>query len=88
VNWQEAFNIAFSAAAFLGGYFVKTLWEAIKDVQAADRALTEKVAAIEVLVAGSYVTRTEYRDDLRNINTVLERIESKLDGKQDKESRR
>jgi hypothetical protein len=88
VNWQEAFNIAFAAAAFLGGYFVKTLWEAIKDVQAADRALVEKVAAIEVLVAGSYVTRSEYRDDLRTITATLERIEQKLDSKQDKETRR
>jgi hypothetical protein len=84
MNWQDAFNIAVALAAFLGGYFVKTLWEAIKDVQAADLRLSEKVAAIEVLVAGSYVTRTEYRDDLRNISQLLERIETKLDGKADK----
>lgn len=84
MNWQDAFNIAVALAAFLGGYFVKTLWEAIKDMQAADLRLFEKVAAIEVLVAGSYVTRTEYRDDLRNISQLLERIETKLDGKADK----
>lgn len=84
MNWQDAFNIAVALAAFLGGYFVKTLWEAIKDVQAADLRLSEKVAAIEVLVAGSYVTRNEYRDDLRSITAMLERIETKLDGKADK----
>lgn len=84
MNWQDAFNIAVALAAFLGGYFVKTLWEAIKDVQAADLRLSEKVASIEVLVAGSYVTRTEYRDDVRNISQLLERIETKLDGKADK----
>lgn len=84
MNWQDAFNMAVAIAAFLGGYFVKTLWEAIKDVQAADLRLSEKVAAIEVLVAGSYVTRTEFRDDLRTISQLLERIETKLDGKADK----
>ncbi len=88
MSWQEAFNIAFAAAAFLGGWFVKTLWQEVKDGEASTKALAEKVASIELLVAGSYVTRSEYRDDLKDITDALLRIESKLDSKQDKDGRR
>lgn len=88
MSWQEAFNIAFAAAAFLGGWFVKTLWQEVKDAEASTKALAEKVASIELLVAGSYVTRSEYRDDLKDITDALLRIESKLDSKQDKDGRR
>lgn len=92
MSWQEAFNVAFAALAFLGGWFVKTIWQEVKDVdassKAANTALTEKVAAIELLVAGSYLTRAEYRDDLQKITEALLRIEEKLDSKQDKDSRR
>lgn len=91
VSWQEAFNMVFAALAFFGGWFVKTLWQEIKDVDAAskdiNKELAEKVAAIEVMVAGSYVTRAEYRDDLEKIAAALLRIEQKLDNKQDKDSK-
>jgi hypothetical protein len=51
---------------------LNTVWGAVKDLQAADKELTEKVGEIEVLVAGRYITREEF-------NTVLNQVFAKLD---------
>lgn len=68
----------------LGAWIMRIMWTAIRDLQAADRASAEKVASIEVLVSGSYITRQEYRDDARAMFAALQRIEEKLDSKVDK----
>lgn len=46
--------------------------------------LTEKVQAIEVLVAGTYVKRDDMDKLASAIFTKLDRIENKLDNKADK----
>ena len=60
------------------------VWESLKDLQSADKMLSEKVAAIEVLVAGAYVTREELQKTVSAVFTKLDRIEDKLDHKVDK----
>lgn len=84
MDLQLAFNLAVGICGFLGGWILKHLYETIHDLQIVDAQLTDKVQAIEVLVAGQYVKR----DDLeRNINAIfakLDRIEAKLDLKADK----
>lgn len=84
LDFQIAFNIAVGIVGVLGGWILNTMWNAIKDMQTADHNLTEKVAAIEVLVAGQYLRRDEYRGDLKSMNETLLRIEGKLDTKADK----
>jgi hypothetical protein len=54
---QEYVNYLLGAVCTLLGWLLHSMWEAVKDLQAADKQLTNKVAAIEVLVAGKYVTR-------------------------------
>ena len=81
---QTAFNLVVGIAGALGGFFLKTIWDAVKDMQASDRQIIDRVAAIEVLVAGKYVPRGELSAQFRGINEALLRIEGKLDGKQDK----
>jgi hypothetical protein len=78
INWV----MAGAGAAF--GFFGKTLWEAVKDLQAADKALAEKVNGIEVLVAGKYVTRDELSASINRLVDQLDRIESKLEKKADR----
>lgn len=67
-----------------GGWILNTLWQEIKTMQQTDEKLADKVAAIEILVAGQYVKR----DDMQILSTAifakLDRIEDKLDGKADK----
>lgn len=43
-----------------------------------------RVQALEQIVPSNYVQRTEYREDLRDLKSVLSRIETKLDTKADK----
>ena len=81
---QTIFNWAVGIAGTLGGWWLKTMWEALKDLQNADKELTAKVSSIEVLVAGNYVTRNELTRTNQAILDKLDRIEDKLDGKVDK----
>lgn len=81
---QTAIDIAFGVAGLLGGWVLKFLHGAMRDLQRADFDLTDKVQRIEVLVAGQYVRR----DDMDKLSSALfmklDRIEAKLDGKVDK----
>lgn len=84
MDMQTAFNVAVGLAGALGGFFLKSIWDAIKDVQTADTAMAADITSLKVLVAGNYVTRNEYRDDMSGIKDALKRIEDKLDSKADK----
>ena len=81
---QTIINSAFAVIGALGGWVLNRIWEALKDLHAADKVLTEKVGAIEVLVAGVYVTREELQKTVSAVFTKLDRIEDKLDHKVDK----
>ena len=85
MDYQPLFNIAVGCAAFLGGWWMKTMHESLKDLRQDDQKLADKVAAIEVLVAGQYVTRDDMKDFAEAIFKKLDRIEIKLDGKVDRQ---
>ena len=78
------YNILLGVASALGGWWLKVIWEALKDLQIADTQLATKVGQIEVLVAGQYVKREEMERLANAIFTKLDRIEGKLDSKVDK----
>ena len=81
---QDIFNIAIGVAGALGGWWMKAMWEALKDLKGADDKLAREVSDLKVLVAGQYVSRESF-DKLSNaIFTKLDRIEDKLDHKVDK----
>lgn len=84
VDFQLLFNIAFALACAAGGWILNVMWNAIKDMQKSDKELVEKVAAVEVLVAGQYVTKAELNGTMERIERMFERIENKLDSKVDK----
>jgi len=81
---QDLYNIALGLAAFLGGWWMKVMWESLKDLQKADKELAEKVGSIEVLVAGTYIKREAFDKVADAIFRKLDKIEDKLDGKADK----
>jgi hypothetical protein len=85
VTVQTVLNILVCVAGFLGGWVLNTLWKTVVDLQKADTTLAEKVAAIEVLVAGKYVTRDALDKALDIMFAKLDRIEDKLDHKADRE---
>lgn len=81
------FQVAIGAASIVGsvfGWLLKTLWEAHKDLVAADKALTEDVSKIKVLVAGEYVKRDEFRESSNAIFRKLDQIILMMNGKVDR----
>lgn len=84
MDTQTLINVLFAIAGAMGGWILNNLKASIEALQKADATLADKVQHIEVLVAGTYVKR----DDLDKLSSALfhklDKIESKLDNKQDK----
>lgn len=78
VNWLLA---GFGA---LIGFLLNAVWQAVKDLQEADRSLMAKIGGIEVLVAGDYVKKSDFLQPVTALFTKLDKIEDKLDRKMDK----
>jgi len=81
---QEIFNIAVGVAGALGGWWLKVMWESLKDLRDQDSKLAEKVGRIEVLVAGTYVNREEFDRTINRLFDKLDHIELKIDAKADR----
>lgn len=84
MDLQMAFNIVVGLVAFLGGYVLNSIRDSVKALHAADRALTDKVQSIEVLVAGTYVKREDLHDLSKAIFARFDKLDEKLDSKMDK----
>lgn len=82
---QQLFNIVIGVAGALGGWWMKAMWEGLKDLQKTDHELTQQVNNLQILVAGQYMRREEFDKVGQAIFTKLDRIEDKLDKKVDKE---
>lgn len=84
MSYQDEFNIAVGLIAFLGGWILNSVRDSVKSLHDSDEQLSNKVQAIEVLVAGQYVTRIDFERNQSALFAKLDRIEQKLDGKADK----
>lgn len=82
---QELVNWLLAGFGGLIGFLLNVVWQTVKDLQKADKVLAERVGEIEVLVAGSYITRTDFTNVTDSIFRKLDHIEDKLDTKKDKE---
>lgn len=81
---QTILNWILGGVGGLLGFLLNMVWQAVKDLQQADRQLTAKVSEMEVLVAGAYVKKDDMDKLSKAIFAKLDRIEDKLDGKVDK----
>jgi len=73
VDYQVLFNLAVTAAAFFGGWILSRIYSAI------DR-LDDDVRDLPKV----YVSKDDYREDLREIKDLLGAIFKRLDHKVDK----
>lgn len=81
---QWLFDAIIFLIAGLGGWILKSITSALKDLQVADIVLADKVQAIEVLVAGQYIKRTEIDAIARQLFDKLDNIRDMIDKKADR----
>lgn len=81
---QSLINWIIASAGTLIGFILKSIWDAVKDLQSSDKELADKVSRIEVLVAGEYVKKEEFNSIMLRVFEKLDHIEAKIDGKADK----
>lgn len=84
MEYQILFNIAFAAAGTLGGFVLKNIWDAMRDLQKADSSLADKVSSIEILVAGQYVRRDVFDSKIDALFNKLDSMETKFENKLDR----
>lgn len=81
---QTIVNTAIALVGFLGGWVLKVIWEAVKELQVADKILVDKVNTIEILIAGNYMSKQDFDKIAAAIFAKLDKIDDKLDRKVDK----
>jgi hypothetical protein len=81
---QALLNWIFGFMSILLGFLLNTAWQTIKDLQKEDKIIKERLTAIEVLVAGTYIKKDELDRLSDAIFAKLNKIEDKLDNKEDK----
>jgi uncharacterized membrane protein YccF (DUF307 family) len=81
---QTIINWLLGGFGSLLGFLLHAVWQAVKDLQMADKEITEKIGQIEVLVAGNYVKKDEFQDSIKALFAKLDKIEDKIDKKVDK----
>jgi hypothetical protein len=74
---QELLNWIFGGVMTLLGWLGRTLWDAVDN-------LKKDVKEIEVSLPSHYVRKEDWKDSLDRIETMVNRILEKLDGKVDK----
>jgi|TARA_R110001583_G_scaffold15596_11_gene64095 hypothetical protein len=74
---QALINTIISIAAGAYGLVLKSMWDTIK-------SLDTQVGDLQVSVAGEYLKREEWKDDMRRLMEKLDSIDEKLDKKADK----
>ncbi len=74
--------IAGCGAAF--AFILKIVWEGLRELQKGDVELSAQVASVRLMMADSYVKRTDFENFSKAIFVKLDKIEDKIDHKADK----
>lgn len=77
MNSQDIFNAAITLSGAFGGWILKTIWDAIKDLKMEIRELNREVNQ-------DFVRREDFKDSIVEIKEMLNKIFDKLDNKADK----
>lgn len=70
---QVLFNIAVAIAGFFGGWVLNNIHKSIDRLDVDVRAMPH-----------TYVSREDYKDDMREVKEMLSKIFDRLEAKQDK----
>lgn len=81
---QTIVNWILTGLGTLLGFLLNAVWQAVKDLQSADKQLADKVAMIEILVAGEYVRKEDFERTIQRLFEKLDHMEEKFDRKMEK----
>ena len=70
---QSLINVVIGIAAFFGGWTINSITRSIEKIE-------DKLNAVPVI----YVSKDDYKEDLKRIYDMLDKIFAKLDDKADK----
>lgn len=74
---QHLINVLLGLSMSIVGWFARELWAAVKELKADLSLLRETLPVL-------YISRDDYRNDIREIKVMLEKIFDRLDKKVDK----
>jgi predicted RNA-binding protein with EMAP domain len=74
---QAIFNLVLGGGFTVLGWFARELWTAVKELKSDLSKLREELPK-------SYITKDDYREDMREIKDMLNKIFDRLDDKADK----
>jgi len=77
MDYQQILNIALSLAMAITGWFARELWAAVKELKVDLAKLREDLPK-------EYVAKNDYRQDIRELKEMMNKIFDKIDAKQDK----
>jgi antirestriction protein len=77
MDLQSALNVVFGIAATTLGWFARELWAAVNGLKA-------DVAKLREDIPRNYVAKDDYREDIRDLKGMLEKIFDRLENKMDK----
>jgi hypothetical protein len=73
MDYQVLFNLSVAVAAFFGGFLLERISRAVERLDGDVRAMPI-----------TYVTKDDYKSDIKELKDILGKIFDKLDGKADK----
>ena len=77
MDFQTVINVGAGTALTVIGWLARELWGAVKELRIDLSNLREELAQ-------DYLTKNDFKDALRELHSLLERIDSKLDRKADR----
>ena len=75
---QSILNLLFTSSGLVLGWFLRELWAAVKELKADIAKLREELPT-------HYVAKDDYRQDIRELKEMLNKLFDKLDAKADKQ---
>lgn len=78
LSWHDAFTVVYGAALMLGGWVLRSVWDALQE-------LRKLIMDMEKELPRIYARRDDTRDMFMQIMSMLKDIQTKLDGKADKD---
>jgi hypothetical protein len=77
MDFQIAFNLALCVVMMLSGWMIRSVYDAINK-------LRNDQVQLERLMYADFVKKEDFREDIREIKSMLSGIFNKLDNKEDK----